>query len=92
MASKNQTPAPKVSGDSDHGTRGKRKEPAVEHLESGYYQGISPEMKDEGQLAAKTTMQQQEEQAEKSSHGEKSLEIPYGMEGEGKKKSNDDNT
>jgi len=86
MASKNQTPAPKASGKTEHNGKGQRQEPAIDHLESGYEKGVSPEYKDEGQLAVKTTRQQQEERSEKSDHARQSLQIPYGKEGEGKNK------
>jgi len=87
MASDNQTPAPKVSGKTRDKNDGQRKEPAVE-LESGLENGVSPQQRDEGLLAAKTTLEQQQEQNEKSEHGKKSLEIPYGREGGGKKGDN----
>ena len=83
MASKNQTPAPKVSSKTEDKNDGQRKELALE-LDSGLENGISPEQRDKGQLAAKTTLEQQEERNEKSKD-DKSLDIPYGREGEGKK-------
>ena len=86
MASDNQTPAPKVSGKTRDKNDGQRKEPAVE-LESGLEMALA-QQRDEGLLAAKTTLEQQQEQNEKSEHGKKSLEIPYGREGEGKKGDN----
>jgi hypothetical protein len=86
MASKNQTPAPKVSSRGEYDEKGPRKELSVDHMESGYDKGISPEQKDEGPLAAKTTQQQQEERAANSNNAQKSLDIKYGMEGEGKQK------
>jgi len=83
MASDNQTPAPKVSGKTRDKNDGQRKEPAVE-LESGLEMALA-QQRDEGLLAAETNLEQQQEQNEKSEHGKKSLEIPYGREGEGKK-------
>lgn len=88
MAEKNQTPAPKISGMTDDKNDGQRKELVVDHLESGYDKGISPELRDEGPLTAKTTQQQQEERMKNSQGATKSLEIPSGNEGEALKKHN----
>ena len=82
MASKNQTPAPKVSPNTNDKNNGQRKELAVE-LDSGLENGISPQNIDEGQLSAKTTLEQQEEQNERS-RNDKSLGIPYGTDADGK--------
>jgi len=75
MASKNQTPAPKVSSESRQGNKGQRKEPAVEHLETGAGHGISRE-NDAAVEDLKTTSQKQEEREKRIKNGHDSLDIP----------------
>lgn len=62
MGSDKQTPAPKVSStNSQPDVKGKRKEPAVEHLEVGPEHGVTEEA-NQGLIYAKTPAQKQEEQ------------------------------
>jgi len=75
MASKNQTPAPKVSSESKQKIKGQRKEPAVEHLETGPQQGVTRENV-EALDDLKTTAQKQEEREKRLKYGHDSLDIP----------------
>jgi len=83
MASKNQTPAPKVSSESKQHIKGQRKELAIEHLETGQQQGVTRENVDAVE-DMKTTSQKQEEREKRLKDGHESLDIPSGNEGEGK--------
>lgn len=85
MADRNQTPAPKVSSKGEYEEKGPRKMPATEHLESGYTTGINPENEVISDTIQRTTAQQQEERERNIKKGGDSLDIPSGMEGEGRK-------
>ena len=62
MASKNQTPAPKVSSKGkDDKEEGKRETPAIEHMETGVSKGITPENMTDGPDSAPTTKEMQED-------------------------------
>ena len=62
MASKNQTPAPKVSSKGRDGKEeGQRETPAIEHMETGASKGITPENMTDGPDSAPTTKEMQED-------------------------------
>jgi hypothetical protein len=82
MKDKSQTPAPKVSSKGTHKEKGQRKEPAIEHLESGYSTGINPENEVIKDTLQQTTAAQQESREKKIKERGGSLDIPSGMEGE----------
>jgi|GEM_PF-5631672 len=62
MASRNQTPAPKVSNKGKDGKEeGQRETPAIEHMESGAANGVTPQNMTDGPDSAQTTKEMQEE-------------------------------
>jgi len=84
MKDKNQTPVPKVSSGEAPDKKSKAG-PAIEHLESGISEGISPGNQKISDRA-KTTTQAQEERERNLEEGSDSLKINSGKEGQPSRK------